>query len=101
MGLGEICCLDVGGVGFRFGDGLGDGVGSVGDDHGDGLSVLGIGGGAGDRERPVVGGDVEQRGGVHRDQIGRASCRERVESSGVAVSLKKKNIDLRGVGLVA
>src|SRR4030066_794156 len=28
--------------------------------------------------------------GIDRDEIGRASCRERVEISGVAVSLKKK-----------
>src|SRR4051794_41859955 len=33
---------------------------------------------------------------IWSDEIGRASCRERVEMSGVAVSLKKKNREGRG-----
>src|SRR3712207_9195903 len=37
---------------------------------------------------PVLSGEVSSR--PRREQIGRASCRERVEISVVAVSLKKK-----------
>src|SRR4030043_1815686 len=46
---------------------------------------------------------IDAAGGLPLDQIGRASCRERVEISGGAVSLKKKkqNIDTQEASAVA
>src|SRR3712207_9465071 len=77
----DVCSSDLPADGERDEDALG----GAPDDVVGGLAVAGAGGDV--EEGQLVGA----LGVVDAGQIGRASCRERVEISVVAVSLKKKN----------